>query len=109
MLTTQTGADLAVALAGEQRAGPDSADQHDQLIVTDHGRRSRSWRPPRPAAPGVHRGAVRAQHPAHRRDRPLLLHGYLGRFAGGICSPLFFGRRPQDLVLHSQLPDLAPP
>jgi hypothetical protein len=36
-----------------------------------------------------------------------VLHGYLGRFAGGICSPLFFGRCPQDLVLHGQLPDLA--
>src|SRR4029450_5094997 len=30
-----------------------------------------------------------AEHPAHYRQRQLVLHGYLGRFAGGIWSPLF--------------------
>jgi hypothetical protein len=32
--------------------------------------------------------------------------GLPGRFAGGIDSPLL-GRRPQNLVLHGHLPDLA--
>jgi hypothetical protein len=41
--------------------------------------------------------AGRAEHAAYHRHRQLVLHGYLGRFAGGICSPLL-GRRPEDLV-----------
>jgi hypothetical protein len=48
-----------------------------------------------------------AEHPAHHRQRQLVLHGYLGRFPGRDLDPPFFGDRPQDLVLHGQLPDLA--
>ncbi len=31
----------------------------------------------------------RAEHATHHRHRPLVLHGYMGRFAGGIDSSPF--------------------
>ena len=89
MLASQPGPDLAVALAGERRGGQDPADQPHELVIADRGRRSRPERHPSPATPGIHRGAGRAQHPAHHRHRQPVFHGYLGRFAGGIWTPLF--------------------
>jgi hypothetical protein len=37
VLATKSGADLAVALAGEGRGDQDLADQLDQVVVTDGG------------------------------------------------------------------------
>ena len=54
----------------------------------------------------VERGAPSTRQTT--RDRQLVVHGYLGRFTGGIdkATPCF-GRRPQHLVLHGQLTDPA--
>jgi hypothetical protein len=88
MLATEPGADLAVALASERRGDQHLVDQPEQVAVADRGCRTRPDRPGRMSATSVERGAGRAKHPAHHRHRQLGLHGYLGRFAGGIWSPL---------------------
>jgi hypothetical protein len=106
VLAPEPGADLVVALASERRVGQHGADQPDQLLVTDRRHRTGSaWLPAGPPT-GVDGRPGRTQHPAHHRHAKVVLHGYLGRFAGGICGPLF-GSRPQHLILHGQLADLA--
>src|SRR5215216_651431 len=107
VLATKPGPDLAVALASERRGAQHPADERHQVVITDRGGRPRAGRQRR-LTTGIDPGARRAEHPAHHRHRPLVFHGYLGHFAGGIDNPpTFFGHRPQDLVLHGQLPDLA--
>jgi len=90
MLAAQPSPDLAVALASERRVGQHPADQPHQLVVADRGQRPGSCpRTRHPDAAGVDGRAGRTQHPTHHRQRQLMFHGYLGRFAGGIDSPLF--------------------
>src|SRR5215218_3781672 len=106
MLATQPGADLAVALTGERRGGQDLADQPHELVIADRGRRSRSWRHPRPATPGVHRGAGA---PSTRHTTATGRWSSMAIWAASPAGsgPPFFRPPPQDLVLHGQLPDLA--
>jgi hypothetical protein len=89
VLATQPSADLAVTLTGERRGDQDLADQAEQLLVADWWHRSGTARPPTDTAAGVNRGAGRVQHPADHGQWQLAVHGYLGRFAGGIWTPLF--------------------
>src|ERR671913_1665992 len=70
---------------------PDLVDQPDQVGVADRGGRPGAGRQLR-LATGIDRGARRAEHAADQGHWQLLGHGYLGRFAGGIWSPLFSAR-----------------
>jgi hypothetical protein len=45
-------------------------------------------------AAGIDAGAGRAEHPADHGQRQLVVHGYLGRFAGGIWTPLICAETP---------------
>jgi hypothetical protein len=93
VLATKAGPDLAVALTSERRGAENPADELHQVVITDRGGRPRAGRQLRLTA-GIHRGPRRAEHPAHHGQRPLVFHGYLGRFAGGIWSPLICAETP---------------
>jgi hypothetical protein len=107
VLATEPGPDLAIPLSGEGCGVQDLADQLDQVAIADRGGRTGPATGTGGGAAGVEAGARRSEHPAHHGHWSLGGHGYLGRFAGGICSPPLFGGGPQDRVLHGQLPDLA--
>ena len=89
VLTAQPGADLAVALPGERGCEEHLADQLEQVGVADRRGRTRPRARVGAGAAGVHTGAGRAEHAADHGHGELVVYGYLGRFAGGICNPLF--------------------
>ena len=95
VLAAQPGPDLAVALPAERRVGEHLADQHQQGRVIDRPDRARTCRhdasgPRCLASPAmVGRRPRCAQHPADPCQRRRQLRAHLGRFPGGISSPLF--------------------
>jgi hypothetical protein len=112
VLAAQPDMDLAVALAGERAVVEHLADQGEQLLVIDRPGRARPSQrdhvvAARSGAAGVDGRARCAEHRAHRRERGGELHGYRGRFFGGILQPPSFGGSSQDLVLEGVLADLA--
>jgi hypothetical protein len=89
VLATQPSADLALPLPGERRGDQDLADQAQQLLSPIGGTGPGRPGPATDTAARVNRGAGRIQHPADHGQWQLVGHGYLGRFAGGIWTPLF--------------------
>src|SRR4029453_8886765 len=78
---------LAVAPPREGGGGQHLADQPHQLLVADRWHRPGSaWLANDPPA-GVGRRWSSGGHPAPGTPPPrqVVLHGYLGRFPGGIC------------------------
>src|SRR5215213_10840967 len=107
MLAAQPGPDLAGALAGERRAGQHLTDQPHQLLVACRRHWTvAAWLVASTAA-GIDRGAGRAQHPAPHREGQAVLHGYLGRFAGGIWSPRFSAAAPSTSCSRVSWPILG--
>jgi hypothetical protein len=105
VLATQPGPDLAVALAGERRASStwriSSSSSPSLIEVAGPGRIGCwAWR----RAYSVERGAPSTRHTTATGSWSSWRSGPLRRRD---LEPPFFGGRPEDLVLHGQLADLA--
>src|SRR5919106_3143386 len=91
-----------MALARERALVDHLTDQLKQALVGDLGPGTAlgecdddaAWVPERGRVAGVDRRARRVEDVAHPLARDVELHGYLGRFRGGIESPPFWAAAP---------------
>jgi hypothetical protein len=109
VLAPQPSPDLAVAFPDERAVGDHRADQPHHVLVADAGLRpalARPRRAGRPDAAGVH-GRARASSTRHTVASGNASAALTSAASWAGSEAPFSGRRPQDLVLHRELTDLA--